>query len=77
MVMQIRYRLIINLHHFHWSFLHGEVLCEHPHTRAYFEHGEMGARIHSVSYPTGYGEVGEEMLTQVFLRSYFSYHVFG
>ena len=50
--------------------LREQELREDAHAGAYLEYGNVGARIDGVGDAAGYRQVGQEVLTKVFLRFY-------
>ena len=48
-----------------------QVLGEHAHSRAYFEHIPHGADRQGIHNPVCDAQIGEKMLSEGFLRSYF------
>ena len=68
--LQVSHRLCIYLHHFHGPPFGQQILGEYPHARSHFQYGQARAGIHGVGYLLGHLLVGEEVLSQLFLRSY-------
>ena len=52
------------------AWLREQELREDAHAGAYLEYGNVGARIDGVGDAAGYRQVGQEVLTKVFLRFY-------
>ena len=70
MFFQIFNRLPIYLHAFVIAILGIEILRHHTHSRTYLQHRNIWARINSISYSASYTEVGQEVLTKIFLWTY-------
>ena len=69
-LLQILHTLAVYLHHAQRAWLLGQILCQHAHTWAYLKDGQIGTGIDGVGYALRYRQVGEEVLSKVFLRSY-------
>src|SRR5574344_2556233 len=70
MFVQIRHTLAVYLYHFQWAGLFHEILSHHSHAGSHFEDGQIWACINSIGYAFGNTEVGQKVLTEVFLGSY-------
>ena len=64
------YTLTVNLHNFQRTRLLHQILRHHAHTRTYLQHWKFRTGIHRIGNGFRYGEVSQEMLTKVLLRSY-------
>ena len=69
-LVEVGHRLGVDLDDLQRAPLTVEKLGEHAHARPYLEHGQTGTGVDGVGDAAGYGQVGEEMLTEVLLRSY-------
>ena len=67
---QVGYRFAIKFDDFQVAALLNKKLREHTHTGAYFKHRQLAVGVQRVSDALGNGQVGEEVLTQVFLGSH-------
>ena len=75
MLVQIGHAFAVYLHHFQRTgFLH-KILRHDAHAWPYFQHRQLRTGIHCVGNGFRNGEIGQEMLTQVFLRSYLFHDV--
>ena len=70
MFMEVGHGVEVDFDHFEGALFGDDVLGEHAHAGTHFEDGDVGAGINGVCNPLCYTEVGEEMLTQEFLRFY-------
>ena len=68
--MQVGNGFGVDLHHLHFAGLFHQILGEHTHSRAHFQHRDVGARVYSVGYAPCYVEVGQEVLAEVLLWFY-------
>ena len=67
---EVGYRFAIEFDYLQVAALLNKKLREHTHTGAYFKHRQLAVGVQRVSDALGDGQVGEEVLTQVFLGTH-------
>ena len=68
--LQILHRLAVNLDDLELAGLLEQELGHDTHAGAYLEHGQVGTGIDGVGNAAGYGEVGQEVLTEILFGAY-------
>ena len=70
MLLQICHRLTVDLNDLEGARLLNEELGHHTHTWSYFQDRKIRTRVNCIGNLLGDVQISQEMLTQIFLRSY-------
>ena len=70
MLLKIGHRLTVDLDHFEGAWLLNKELGHHTHTRTNFQNRNVWTCINGIGYLFSDIQIGQEVLTEILLRTY-------